>query len=559
MSSRKSMLEFGKFVYFLLCITFLKPKLVAIILLNAVFILIDKKVSRISNTALDQIVKIFSAKKTPDLDFIATTLAYSIIDCALKSVKSWIKPFFEVYLGILIESNLFKKYITLHFAEFYESGPTVNFIRVKTQSAAIYDATSLLMFDFIYCFLTVLSSAKYLIDILEVWILCCLLIFLFFNISLEILFFLNLKKFEKTYIKVEEEKGKYLVEYFDNFFVSRLNKVDSYPGIQKFLTSDAHLKYNFFLESIKFQKSPILIAACAVLFLNSKNATLKTVSTLREFFNLTNGLSTLTDKLFLLESKRAILSSNHLEANEFKSMNAPLITDDRLITDSYLNINLINISIYLKDLEILHNINLNITSGAKIALIGENGCGKTTFLRFFLGFIKTAGRVEINGKNVSSISEKLSVSYLPQCTILNGTIYEELSVNNKSKESLLATAKTFEIHEFISSIPTGYETPTASLNERQKQLVKIAKYGSKKANLLLADEPLSYLDNEYQNKVMDILLNSTEQSIKLVIIHQSEQAYRFDKIFHFSNGTIKVMKPNEYIESISHSQKDAYF
>ncbi|KAM0681276.1 hypothetical protein GINT2_000475 [Glugoides intestinalis] len=520
-------------------------------LLNAAFIVFDKRISRLSNTALDQIVKTFSAKKTQDLKLILTATVYSVIECVSKSVKYWIKPFFEARLGVLIESSLFKKYITTHFAHFYETGPTVNFIRVKTQTTAICNATSLLMFDFLYSFVLVLSSIKYFMTFLEAWVFCCFFIFLFFNTSLEIILFINLKRFRKAYTRIEEEKGKYLVEYIENLFITKLNNVDLYPGMQKLLLSDAHLKYNFFLETIKFQNSALMIIACAILFLNSGYAKLNVISTLLEFFNLTNGLSMLIDNLFLLESKRNILCSDGLEVEEFKKTDNLMISDNRTIEGLYLNVNLINISVYLKDLKVLHNINLNITSGEKLAFIGENGCGKTTFLRFLLGFLKSTGRIEINDENVSAVPEKLSISYLPQNIALNGTIYEELNINSKSNENLFAVAKAFGIDEFASSMSKGYQTPVSSLDERQKQLVKIAKYCTRKANILLADEPLCYLDDEYQSKIIDLILANTNQSVKLVVIHQREQGYRFDKIFHFSNSTIDVISPDEYMKRVS--------
>ena len=169
-------------------------------------------------------------------------------------------------------------------------------------------------------------------------------------------------------------------------------------------------------------------------------------------------------------------------------------------------ISLKNISFsYKKDEQkILSNISLNIPAGQKVAFVGKSGAGKTTLFKLLLSQrLATEGQIIFDDLPLSQFDAsyvRSQIAYVSQnVTLFSGTIFENIAygAENVTKEDVIQAAKSAYLHDFIMSLPEGYETDIGEkgteLSGGQKQRLTIARAFIKKAPILCLMRPLARL------------------------------------------------------------------
>lgn len=187
-----------------------------------------------------------------------------------------------------------------------------------------------------------------------------------------------------------------------------------------------------------------------------------------------------------------------------------------------------NLSIFIGSELILSNLNFHIKEGDKIALVGKNGSGKTTLLRFLLGFYASEGSIS---ENFISLS-KNQLSYISQNSFLFGTIYKELMMYSESEESMMKACQLFKFETILSKLPDGLNTKIDKLSISECQMIEIIQTYLKKSKILLADELLSNLDENYEELVLSNMLDSPNHEIKIVSIHNNNLLEKFNRVFY---------------------------
>lgn len=205
---------------------------------------------------------------------------------------------------------------------------------------------------------------------------------------------------------------------------------------------------------------------------------------------------------------------------------------------------------------VLHDANLIIEGGKITALVGVSGSGKSTIFNLCLRFWKPqAGEIRIDGQPLSSITmDSLhdSIAFVGQDVFLfDGTIAENIRMGrpDASMNDIEAAAKAAVAHEFIMSMPNGYETKTGEFGGRlsggQRQRISIARAFLKNAPILFLDEPTSALDAESDALIQEALKRLMKGRTTLMIAHRLASIAYADKIYVLENGRV--------IEEGSHS------
>jgi len=207
--------------------------------------------------------------------------------------------------------------------------------------------------------------------------------------------------------------------------------------------------------------------------------------------------------------------------------------------------------------KVLNQINLHVNAGESIALVGPSGSGKTTFVNLIMRFYDIKdGDITIDGYPISKLTLKSlrsQVGLVPQETILfGGTARDNIAYGcfDANDEEVIHAAKSANIHDFIMSLPNGYETPIGehgmSLSGGQRQRISIARAILKNPRILILDEATSSLDTESEALVQDALNNLMKGRTTFIIAHRLSTVINADRIMVMNNG--------EIVESGNHRQ-----
>ena len=203
-----------------------------------------------------------------------------------------------------------------------------------------------------------------------------------------------------------------------------------------------------------------------------------------------------------------------------------------------------NLSFAYDEKEILKDFNAAFPKGKMIGIHGPSGCGKSTLLKLFMRFWDSdKGEILISGKNVKNLNtENLCsmISYITQETyIFNGTIAENISLGADcfTIEEIEGAAKKASLHEFIISLPHGYNTKTgelgSSLSGGERQRIGLARAFLYDAKFMLLDEPTSNLDSLNEAVILKSLKDEKDKDrdkTMVMVSHRKSTLASVDKI-----------------------------
>jgi ATP-binding cassette subfamily B protein len=208
-------------------------------------------------------------------------------------------------------------------------------------------------------------------------------------------------------------------------------------------------------------------------------------------------------------------------------------------------------------------LSLKVKPGEKVGLVGPSGGGKTTITQLLLRFMDIqGGEIAIDGQNIANL--KLSdlrshIAYVSQEPILfHRTLAENIGYGypGAKTEMIKAVAKMAHAHDFISALPTGYETLVGErgvkLSGGQRQRVAIARAMLKNAPILVLDEATSALDSESEVLIQDALWKLMENRTALVIAHRLSTIQRMDRIIVLDEG--KVVEQGSHKELLQNNE-----
>ena len=200
--------------------------------------------------------------------------------------------------------------------------------------------------------------------------------------------------------------------------------------------------------------------------------------------------------------------------------------------------------------KVLNHISLKVPAGAYMALVGSSGAGKSTLCSLIPRFYDvTGGAVKIDGKDVRDLTLKSLRDHIGMVQqdvyLFVGTVFDNIRYGkpDATREEVIEAAKNANAHEFIMSLPNGYETDIGQrgikLSGGQKQRLSIARVFLKNPPILIFDEATSALDNESEKVVQDSLERLAKNRTTFVIAHRLSTIKNAQKILVLSEDGIE--------------------
>ena len=206
-----------------------------------------------------------------------------------------------------------------------------------------------------------------------------------------------------------------------------------------------------------------------------------------------------------------------------------------------------NVNFAYGEEQILSDVSLSVKKGEILGIHGRSGSGKSTLLKLLMRFYDPKlGSIKINGEslpNINTCSLRDNMAYITQQTyIFNETIEENIRLARRDAtlEEIMEAAKKASIHDFILSLPEGYQTKMTelggNLSDGEKQRIGIARAFLHNAPIILLDEPTSNLDSLNEAMILKSLLNVKAEKLIILVSHRQSTMAICDQVIGIENG-----------------------
>ena len=206
-----------------------------------------------------------------------------------------------------------------------------------------------------------------------------------------------------------------------------------------------------------------------------------------------------------------------------------------------------NVSFAYGEEQILSDVSLSVKKGEILGIHGRSGSGKSTLLKLLMRFYDPkSGSIKINGEilpNINTRSLRDNMAYITQQTYsVNETIEENIRLARRDAtlDEIMEAAKKASIHDFILSLPEGYQTKMTelggNLSDGEKQRIGIARAFLHNAPIILLDEPTSNLDSLNEAMILKSLLNVKAEKLIILVSHRQSTMAICDQVIGIENG-----------------------
>ena len=218
---------------------------------------------------------------------------------------------------------------------------------------------------------------------------------------------------------------------------------------------------------------------------------------------------------------------------------------------------------------VLEKINLHVPAGAYVALVGPSGAGKSTLCSLIPRFYEvTAGKITIDGQNIQDVSLKSLRNHIgivqQDVYLFGGSIAENIRYGrpDATDAEIIEAAKNANAHDFIMSLPDGYDTDIGQrgvkLSGGQKQRLSIARVFLKNPPILIFDEATSALDNESEKVVQESLEKLAKNRTTFVIAHRLSTIRNAQRILVLTDNGIEEQGTHEELMEIHGEYQKLY-
>ena len=489
-----------------------------------------------------------------------------------------LKTFFTIYINKLILSFSERQQLRLRL-KLVKSFSTQTYEKYVSRNSAeyiylVHNQVSIFSSNVILSFLKLISESivVFFITIILAW--STGLIFIFFILIIFSIVFLYDFIF-KNKIKEYSQKAsinarlsvKSIQELMNGFKEVRILGIESY-FLNKIkekskIASKYNLKFQIVTSSPRyFMEFFIIFFLIAIVLYNIfLGKDIQVVIPILGLFGvaalrLLPSLNLITSSITQLRYGRLATKEIH---QELKKIISTEVLEINYVNSVFKNLELKNITFKYNDLNnlTLNDINLKITEGESIGVIGTSGSGKTTLINLIIGLLnKQSGEILYNGQTLEKFSKTLmsNIAYLPQdIFLLDDTIANNIAFGLDEKDidinRINESISKAQLESLLTQMPKGINTLIGErgirLSGGQKQRLAIARAFYFNKSILILDESTSALDNETEKLIVEEIKRLKGSVTMIVIAHRLSTLKYCDRILYLENGKIKSQGPPE--------------
>jgi ATP-binding cassette, subfamily B, bacterial PglK len=489
-----------------------------------------------------------------------------------------LKTFFTIYINKLILSFSERQQLRLR-SKLVKSFSSQTYEKYVSRNSAeyiylVHNQVSIFSSNVILSFLKLISESIVLFSITIILAWSTGLIFIFFILIIFSIVFLYDFIF-KNKIKEYSQKAsinarlsvKSIQELMNGFKEVRILGIESY-FINKIkekskIASKYNLKFQIVTSSPRyFMEFFIIFFLIAIVLYNIfLGKDIQAVIPILGLFGV--AALRLLPSLNLITSSITQLRYGRLATNEIyqelKKISSTEVLEINNVNSVFKNLELKNITFKYNDLDnlTLNDINLKISEGESIGVIGISGSGKTTLINLIIGLLnKQSGEILYNGQTLEKFSKTLmsNIAYLPQdIFLLDDTIANNIAFGLDEKDidinRINESISKAQLESLLIQMPKGINTLVGErgirLSGGQKQRLAIARAFYFNKSILILDESTSALDNETEKLIVEEIKRLKGSVTMIVIAHRLSTLKYCDRILYLENGKIKSQGPPE--------------
>ena len=307
------------------------------------------------------------------------------------------------------------------------------------------------------------------------------------------------------------------------------------------------LVFPLFTKNLGIHSDTLTDAAMLILFINFVSNIYNPIQQFAEIFSDLMSTQASVEKLFsLIDTEPELKDTPEVIEKYGTIFNNKKENFEPIEGEIYFN----HVSFsYIKDIEVLHDLDLKIEKGTSCAIVGETGSGKSTTVNLLCRFYEpTKGKVLIDGKDYKERSVswlRSNIGFVQQTPfIFKGTVKDNIKYGklDASDEDVIRVCKELDIHNFIMSLKNGYDTYLKDggneLSQGQKQLISFARAIIRDPKILILDEATSSIDTETEHDIQHSINKMLKNRTSLIIAHRLSTIVDCDRILVMKDGIV---------------------
>lgn len=485
----------------------------------------------------------------------------TLICCFLRYIRDVLSEKFSLKINQNLKTELFSHIFNLEYSSYnsYEKAEIIQRLNEDADSfSSFFKNQFSLIIEVISLVIFIIGQSMMMNSYLAYYIVITMIILLLFTLW----YYQKLNKQMEEMISKKKSLLKYTLDNVKRFrMVKLLNRQKEETKEYKKRNDDytnSNIKlinlmifYEIISDHITYLKSPVayLIGGLGIM---------KGVMTLGEVTAYLNFTSKLFNCFLSLGANLECISDFSIIVKKLNNLYY-LQEESKDHKEYNLNGDIIysNVSLRIENQVILNNINFIIHKSEKVAIIGDNGSGKSILLKSILGFYDYDGKIYINNHNVSRINKANIRQYIEllvgESFLFSGSLLDNIKLSKqydmlKLRKLLKQCELTDEVNYFKDKMNTMIGENGIQLSGGQKQRVALARSLYQDKQIMLLDEVLNKLDNKTRERLLENLYRNNQEKTIIVATHNMEILKYIDKVIFISNHTTYVGTHKELLE-----------